>query len=122
MRTQRPGLGDDEGVPRAPRSLVVQRDGTRLEIRRAAEGGQRALIISERRRQVPPGGLAALGLSPREAQVLAWVAEGKTNGEIAITLGARPRTVAKHLERIFRKLGVETRTAAAASALSLTAS
>ena len=66
--------------------------------------------------------LAALGLSPREAQVLAWVAEGKTNGEIGIILGARPRTVAKHLERIFRKLGVETRTAAAASALSLSAS
>ena len=51
----------------------------------------------------------------------AWVAEGKTNGEIGIIVGARPRTVAKHLERIFRKLGVETRTAAA-SALSLSAS
>jgi DNA-binding CsgD family transcriptional regulator len=122
VRVQRSALEDGEAVPPPRLPLVVQRDGTRLEIRLAAECGQRALIISERRRQVPPGGLAALGLSPREAQVLAWVAEGKTNGEIGIILGARPRTVAKHLERIFRKLGVETRTAAAASALSLAAS
>ena len=122
VRVQRPALEDGGAVPPPRLPLVVQRDGTRLEIRLAAECGQRALIISERRRQVPPGVLAALGLSPREAQVLAWVAEGKTNGEIGIILGARPRTVAKHLERIFRKLGVETRTAAAASALSLPAS
>jgi hypothetical protein len=47
--------------------------------------------------------------------VLTWVAEGKTNGEIGIILEMRPRTVAKHLERIFRKLGVETRTAAASA-------
>jgi DNA-binding CsgD family transcriptional regulator len=122
VRAQRSALEDGEAVPPPRLPLVVQRDGTRLEIRLAAECGQRALIISERRRQVPPGALAALGLSPREAQVLAWVAEGKTNGEIGIILDARPRTVAKHLERIFRKLGVETRTAAAASALSLSAS
>jgi DNA-binding CsgD family transcriptional regulator len=119
VRVQRSTVDDGKAVPPPRLPLVVQRDGTRLEIRLAAECGQRALIISERRRQVPPGALAALGLSPREAQVLAWVAEGKTNGEIGIILDARPRTVAKHLERIFRKLGVETRTAAAASALSL---
>ncbi len=51
------------------------------------------------------------------AEVLAWVAEGKTNVEIGTVLGARPRTVAKHLERIYQKLGVENRTAAAAFAL-----
>jgi DNA-binding CsgD family transcriptional regulator len=122
VRVQRSALEDGEAVPPPRRPLVVHRDGTRLEIRLADECGQRALIMSERRRQVPPGALAVLGLSPREAQVLAWVAEGKTNGEIGIILDARPRTVAKHLERIFRKLGVETRTAAAAAALSLSAS
>jgi DNA-binding CsgD family transcriptional regulator len=47
---------------------------------------------------------------------LTWVALGKTNTDIGVILGARPRTVAKHLERIFLKLGVETRTAAAAHA------
>lgn len=57
------------------------------------------------------------GLTRREQEVLAWVAEGKTNAEIGLILRARPRTVAKHLERIFLKLGVERRTAAARVAL-----
>jgi len=45
--------------------------------------------------------------------VLKWVATGKTNSEIGDILGVSPRTVQKHLEHIFRKLGVKTRTAAA---------
>jgi len=52
-------------------------------------------------------------LTYRERQVLAWVAEGKTNAEIGQILNTRMRTVAKHLEHIFEKLGVERRTAAA---------
>jgi DNA-binding CsgD family transcriptional regulator len=54
----------------------------------------------------------ALALTPREREVLDWVAAGKTNRDVAAILGASPRTVEKHLERIFEKLGVETRTAA----------
>jgi DNA-binding CsgD family transcriptional regulator len=60
------------------------------------------------------------GLTPREREVLGWVAAGKTNAQIAAILGAMPRTVAKHLERIFEKLGVETRTAAAMRVLNRT--
>lgn len=63
----------------------------------------------------PPG--RRRDLTRREKEVLAWVAEGKTNAEIGLILEARPRTVAKHLERIFQKLGVESRTAAARVAL-----
>jgi DNA-binding CsgD family transcriptional regulator len=55
-------------------------------------------------------------LTVRERQVLEWVAAGKTNRDIAAILGAKPRTIEKHLERIYQKLGVETRTAAAARA------
>ena len=55
---------------------------------------------------------AALALTPREREVLDWVAAGKTNRDVAAILGASPRTVEKHLERIYEKLGVETRTAA----------
>ena len=55
-------------------------------------------------------------LTPREREVLEWVAAGKTNRDIAAIVGARPRTIEKHLERIYEKLGVETRTAAAARA------
>lgn len=53
-------------------------------------------------------------LTPRETEVLAWLAKGKTNRDIADILGMSPRTVNKHLEHIFEKLGVETRAAAAA--------
>ena len=52
-------------------------------------------------------------LTAREAEVLYWVVKGKINRDIADILGASPATVKKHLERVFAKLGVETRTAAA---------
>lgn len=58
-----------------------------------------------------------LRLTRREAQVLLWIAQGKTNREIGQILDLSPRTVNKHLEQVFRKLGVENRTAAAAMAL-----
>jgi DNA-binding CsgD family transcriptional regulator len=54
-------------------------------------------------------------LTPREAEVLSWLAKGKTNRDIADILGMSPRTVNKHLEHIYEKLGVETRTAAVAA-------
>jgi DNA-binding CsgD family transcriptional regulator len=59
------------------------------------------------------------GLTPREREVLGWVAAGKANAQIAAILGAKPRTVAKHLERIYEKLGVESRTAAAMRAVAV---
>jgi DNA-binding CsgD family transcriptional regulator len=60
---------------------------------------------------VPPAN--ATSLTPREREVLQWIVEGKTNPEIGIILGISWRTVRLHCERIFRKLNVETRTAAA---------
>lgn len=63
--------------------------------------------------------LSGAALTPRETEVLSWLAKGKTNRDIADILGMSPRTVNKHLEHIFEKLGVETRTAAAAIASSL---
>lgn len=53
----------------------------------------------------------------READVLLWIANGKTNREIGQILEMSPRTVNKHLEQIFKKLGVENRTSAAAVAI-----
>lgn len=60
----------------------------------------------------------ACRLTAREAEVLYWVVKGKTNRDIGDILGTSPRTITKHLEHVFEKLGVETRTAAAALALS----
>ena len=59
----------------------------------------------------------AFKLTQREAEVLYWVIKGKTNRDIGDILGTSPRTVNKHLEHVFEKLGVETRTAAAALAM-----
>ena len=58
-----------------------------------------------------------LGLTAREGEVLSWLAKGKTNRDIAQILGLSPRTVDKHLEQIYSKLGVENRTAATAIAV-----
>jgi len=56
-------------------------------------------------------------LTAREAEVLYWVVKGKINRDIGDILGASPATVKKHLERVYAKLGVETRTAAAGMAM-----
>lgn len=59
---------------------------------------------------------AELGLTGRESEVLSWISKGKTNRDIAQILGLSPRTIDKHLEQIYAKLGVENRTAAASIA------
>ena len=59
----------------------------------------------------------AFKLTAREAEVLYWVVKGKINRDIGDILGSSPATVKKHLERVFAKLGVETRTAAAGMAM-----
>jgi DNA-binding CsgD family transcriptional regulator len=64
-----------------------------------------------------PDPLVKLGLTPRVAEVLLWVAQGKTNADIATILGISESTVKKHLLEIFSVLGVETRSAATLRAL-----
>ena len=96
----------------------------RLRARRfAAETGgeedEQGLIILLLREEAPDPSLmlmSALNLTEREAEVLYWVAQGKTSPEIAIILGTAPKTIKKHLERVYRKLGVETRASAAVQA------
>jgi DNA-binding CsgD family transcriptional regulator len=67
-------------------------------------------------KKINPQSAAPCSLSPREAQVLQWVSQGKTNKEIGVILEVSPRTVQKHLEHIYQKMGVESRTGAAAKA------
>ncbi len=62
---------------------------------------------------------SAFKLTGREAEVLLWIANGKTNREIAQILDMSPRTVNKHLEQVFKKIGVENRTAAASVSIRL---
>ena len=63
--------------------------------------------------------LVSLGLTPREAEVLYWISEGKSNHDIGVILSASPRTISKHVEHIFCKLNVENRTAAAVIAFAV---
>jgi DNA-binding CsgD family transcriptional regulator len=64
---------------------------------------------------------STLGLTPREIEVLAWVAAGKTNAQVAEVLSIAPGTVKKHLEHIYEKLGVSSRTDAAVTAIGVVA-
>ena len=75
------------------------------------------LLMKSERLSVSAETLAHLALTQREREILALVTAGKTNAEIAVLLSISARTVQKHLEHIFPKLGVETRTAAALRAL-----
>jgi DNA-binding CsgD family transcriptional regulator len=108
------------GTPGA-RPLVVDGPRGRLVVRllqAVLVDRQPVLLLEESRRLLPSAeALRGLGLTRREAEVLQLVAMGKDNGEIAIELGIAVATVRKHLERIYTKLGVNSRAAAAARAL-----
>jgi DNA-binding NarL/FixJ family response regulator len=110
-------LGADDYLtkPVAPDELLtaIRTRLKRAELMAAAAGAARPKSSAE----PTPALLEPLGLTPREAEVLFWVARGKTNDEIATVLGIGLTTVKKHLESTFAKLGVENRTAAAAMAL-----
>lgn len=82
-----------------------------------AGAGQYRLLICETVQTFDALLLERLGLTRREAEVLFWASQGKSNGDIAIILASKVRTIAKHLERVFAKLMVENRTAAARAAL-----
>jgi DNA-binding CsgD family transcriptional regulator len=110
------GRADDVPPPREP--LRVQRDGTCLLVRHLCEADHCLLLLEERQAVNQPFSFAKDGLTRREAEVLQWVTQGKTNAEIGCILGMSTRTAQKHVEHIFEKLGVETRTAAATLALS----
>jgi DNA-binding CsgD family transcriptional regulator len=75
------------------------------------------MTLQEKLDLFDPQSLKTMGLTQRETEVLAWVAEGKSNNDVGLILGIRSVTVKKHLEHIFEKMGVETRTAAVVFAL-----
>ena len=107
------GAGNRAPHPRAP--LVVDGPNGRLLVRTIARSQGRLLLLDEAKTVVSPGE-PPWGLTRREAEVMRWVMDGKTNPEIGLILAASRRTVGKHLERILDKLGVPTRSAAAVKA------
>ena len=100
---------------RLPQPLKVLLGDRSLQIRLASTNSKSAhfLVLQVEDPTLQLKKLSSLGLGPRATEVLYWLAKGKTNGEIGIILGARPRTIEKHVEGILAKLGVENRVAAA---------
>lgn len=108
LRQERVRLnGDSLPPPEAP--LTVERGTRRLVVRRLS-GDPQTLLLSEE--PVPGEGVELL--TRREREILALVDEGKTNGEIAAALWISPTTVRTHLENVYAKLRVRSRTAALA--------
>lgn len=103
-----------------PASLRVTARGLEFDLAvvEADRPGETLIRVTEVREDSKISQLQKQGsLTRREAEVLLWVSYGKTNKTISEILGISPRTVNKHLEQVFRKLGVETRAAATAIAV-----
>lgn len=105
------------GPDRLRQPLVAQREGCRLTVRYVPGGrGPDLLWLVERQAERDAGPLERLGLSPREAETLWLLCQGRSTGAIAHELSISTGTVKKHLEHVYRKLGVSTATAAVAQA------
>ena len=106
-------LGADDYLvkPVEPDELLA---AVRTRLRRHQSAGRGTTPLAA---ATPEALQAALSLTPREAEILSWVVQGKTNPEIGIILGIQLTTVKKHLESTFAKLGVENRTGAVTLAL-----
>ena len=107
-------LGADDYLvkPVEPAELIAA-VAARLRRKKQSATGRPASVADA----TPEALCRALGLTPREAEILHWVVQGKTNPEIGTILGIQLTTVKKHLESTFVKLGVENRTAAVTLAL-----
>lgn len=102
---------------------LINIGGRQLECAMLSPIGPDELLfrLSEERAEEEGAVLQQLGVTSRESEVLLWLSRGKSNREIGEILGISPRTVNKHLEQIFVKLGVENRASAAARAARLLA-
>jgi DNA-binding NarL/FixJ family response regulator len=109
------------GDPLAPARCLVEIGGRRLECSFVSSLGPDELLFrlaETANTDIDQAILQrALALTAREAEVLLWISRGKSNRDIGEILNISPRTVNKHLEQIFVKLGVENRAAAAAAAV-----
>lgn len=111
-------LSDNGDAPRPRKPLVVERAGRRLVVRLVNDHHEdRRLLLMEESFRLPAAPLENLGLTRREAEILLSIARGRPDKEIAATLHVSPRTVNKHLEHIYRKLEVGSRTEAVARIL-----
>jgi DNA-binding CsgD family transcriptional regulator len=112
-------LWTDGGVPPPREPLVVERAEKRLVVRLVADPSDdpHLLLMEERHAPLAANALRPLGLTPREEEILLLIARGNTDKDVAALLYISPRTVMKHLQHVYDKLGVGSRTEAIARAL-----
>lgn len=111
-------LGADDYLTK-PVPKVELLEAIRMRLQRAEQQSQPAFRPNF---ESPKPLEEEFGLTPRAAEVLLWIAQGKTNSEIAAILGNTESTVKKHVAEIFEKLGVETRGGATLRALEILSS
>ncbi len=107
-------------VPSPCLPLHIEQAGKRLSVHLISDLIREQYLVLLEEQELPSFSIASLellGLTKREAEVLFWVAEDKSNAAIAKVLGCSKGTVRKHLEHIFEKLDVQTRMAAVMVAL-----
>ncbi|WP_231636964.1 MULTISPECIES: response regulator transcription factor [Planktothricoides] len=100
--------------------LQMEQAGRQLSVRLIPHPIREQYLILVEERELPSFSISALellGLTKREAEVLFWIAKDKSNASIARVLGCTEGTVRKHLEHLYAKLGVQTRTGAVMVAL-----
>jgi DNA-binding CsgD family transcriptional regulator len=114
IRRERSRFGEDRNPPPPSAPLVVSKGIQRLVVRFVWGGnaGDSDTLVLEEDRSQSAVTLEGANLTPRESEILAWLAEGKTNAEIGLVLSISPRTVKKHLEHIYSKMQVHRRAAA----------
>lgn len=115
---QETGLTPKNGDDFSFKTLAVRSSGERLMARLVPDSKQHMLILKEQPLPTRTVLVDGFGLTPRESEVLFWLASGKSNAEIARILTISRRTVGKHLEHVYAKIGVDTRTSAATFVLS----
>ncbi|MBI5186266.1 MAG: helix-turn-helix domain-containing protein [Nitrospinae bacterium] len=111
-------LAKENDVPLPSGPYVVENEEGLLIIRfmDSNRGEGDMLLIEEKQKNPAAMRLQSLGLTPREAEALYWISQGKTYSEAAAILNISPRTIHKHLEKIYGKLEVENRTSASIKA------
>lgn len=114
MKHQMAAYNSMSSLPATPTPLVIEQPRGQLIVKAIRHENTWLMVLEERAQEPIAKHLQSAGLTPREAEVLQWVAQGKSNNAIATILSVSPRTIHKHLERIYDKLGVENRTAAVA--------
>jgi len=128
-RARSAGLSEGEPLPWPLRQLLTTRSRRQqlslgdaplsAELIVNIGPGLHAIRLTPAERQPVAAALRGLGLTPRQAEILALIARAQTTGQIAVQLNISPRTVEKHLEAVYERLGVTNRSQAIIRALNL---